>query len=237
MRFGKIKNRKILWLLQYVPLVLLSFILLSVPACQSKQEHFDAKLTECVEKRGDKTNEGVVCLENLLKEYPENLYIHSFLADKYEDTNQLDKAEESIEIYTTYYPKNASGFNSKCQILERKGDLDNAEKACQWAIFIDPDKMTYWVSLAKVMEKSGDISEAERIYKQILESEPKNERALVSLGRLYEKAGRIDEAIETYEKAAEADVEFRDKIKAGIERIKKNRDLQQEKSKSNQKNN
>ncbi len=237
MRFGKIKNRKILWLLQYVPLVLLSFILLSVPACQSKQEHFDAKLTECVKKRGDKTNEGVVCLENLLKEYPENLYIHNFLASKYKDTNQLDKAEESIEIYTTYYPKDASGFNSKCQILERKGDLDNAEKACQEAFFLKPKEPYYRVHLASIIEKKGDLGSAESRYKEVLSNHPNDVTALIFLGRLYEKTGRLDEAIETYEKVAEVSVEFRDKMKAGIERIKKNRELQQEKTNSNQKNN
>ena len=236
MRFGKIRNRKFLYMLRCVGAVLFFTSIITV-GCQSKQERFSAKLKECVEKRGDKINEGVVCLENLLKEYPENLYIHNFLASKYEDTNQLDKAEESIEIYTIYYPKDASGFESKCQILGQKNDFVKAKQACQWAISIDPDKITYWVSLAKVIEKSGDISGAERIYEKTLSMYPNDKQALFYLGRLYEKTGRLDEAIETYEKAAEADVEFRDKIKAGIERIKKNRELQQEKTNSNQKNN
>lgn len=209
--------------LKFCPAVVLVFYCTGATTCQTAKKDYDARLAQCVEQSHQNPDDGIECLENLRRSDPDEKFGYLFLAGTYKRINQPDKANDAINAFLKAYPSNASGYETKCEILTDLDNFSDASTACAQAIKLEPREYSHQMAYAELKEKSGEPAEAEKICQGILSNEPKNPAALLYLGRLYEKAGKTDQAIETYEKLFQTDFELKDKLREGIKRLEEKR--------------
>ncbi len=210
------------------PMVLGAFLLVAcvtTGGCQTKEEKYDAQLAACAEKVYKERPAELKCFEEMIKSYPENLFVHIFLARAYRESGQLDKAQKSIDIFNAAYPKYAAGYTVQCEILRDKKEFIDALFACTKAMSLDPEnKVDPMMVTASVHEAEGNLKRAEFVYLSALKIDPQNQFALVSLGRLYETQGELDKAIETYETLLKQDLDLKGKVEEGLKKVKQKRD-------------
>lgn len=200
-------------------MVLLHLVVLScLASCQDEDQKFDDRLAGCVSQKA--VSDGTVCLENLLKAYPDRLSIHSFLADNYRELRELEKAEAAIQIFIRAYPYEAEGHLRYCRILEDKNEISSALVECLQARNIKPDDRHILLATASVQEKAGKISRAESTYKAVLNLNKDDQYALLLLGLFYERQGRLDDAIATIETLLKLNPADSEKVKLGLEKLK-----------------
>ncbi len=192
MRFTRYENKSFSRFLKFALSVFLFFNCVGAGSCQTKEEKYDAQLKICVEQGQKDVAGSTECLENLLKSNPDKGFINIFLAENYAELHQLDKAEQTINIFLSQYSSDSSGYDVRCQIHSDKRDFPAATKDCLKAISLAPENFDYQRHYASVIEYSGDKSSAEDLYGYILLKKPEDVSTLVALGRLYEKTNQLD---------------------------------------------
>ena len=232
MRFIKYENKSFFRLLKFALSVFLFFNCVGAGSCQTKEEKYDTQLKMCVEQGQKDVAGSTECLEYLLKSNPDKGFINIFLAENYAELNQLDKAEQTINIFLAKYSSDSSGYDVRCQIRSDKKDFPAAMKDCLEAIRLAPENFDYLRHYASVVERSGDPSAAADLYGYILLKKPDDVLTLVALGRLYEKTNQLDKALETYERLLKLDFDLKDKVREGVEKLKKRREKELNKDKN-----
>ncbi len=240
MRFGKNNRKKFFGQMN---LCLLLFILLScvgAGSCQTEEQRYETQLKKCIEKDQNNKEESVKCLEDLRKSDPDRGSTYLILARNYRELGKLNEAEETVNTFVNSNKTDASGYETKCEILRDKGNFQDALLACDKAMSLEPDEIRHKQTIASVYAAQDDFARAENWYLIILKTNPNDQNTLVALGRLYEKMNEPDKAIETYKKLLKLDnFEFKDKLQEGIKRLKDKKEAQikEEKNKANQKPN
>src|SRR2546425_39345 len=145
----------------------------------------------------------------------------TWLARAFEETGQLDKAEESlreaIKIGGELRDERglAFGYNSLSQIYEARGQLEEAERWLGKAIEIDerlgnePALAVRYSNLSQIYKARGQLEEAERWLRKAIEiderlgSEPTLAIDYNNLSLIYQARGQLEEAERWLRKAIE----------------------------------
>lgn len=156
-------------------------------------------------------DEALEVLEGLVKENSSNVAAYDWLAKTYEAMEDLDKAQEMLNIGVTKSPKSLLRQRNLAQVAYKNHDLETAQSAYEHAIQVgqhscykQPDDYN---SLAKTLIDSGKPDNAMNVAGMIakdFKNDPKAEMvAAITEGMVYTNKGDTEAASKKLETALE----------------------------------
>jgi tetratricopeptide (TPR) repeat protein/tRNA A-37 threonylcarbamoyl transferase component Bud32 len=152
--------------------------------------------------------EGLGLLARLVKESPNNPYLHFQQANSLYEKHDLDGAIACYQKALALDPKFAPAHYNLGNALYAKDDRDGAIARYQTALDLNPKYALAHINLGNALRGKGDLDGAIARYKKALDLNPNEAQAHTNLGAaLYDKGDR-DGAIACYKKALALDPKF-----------------------------
>ncbi len=156
-------------------------------------------------------DEAIEVLEGLVKDNSSNVAAYDWLAKTYEALDELNKAQEMLNIGVNKSPKSLLRQRSLAQVAYKNNDLETAQSAFEHAIQVgqnscykQPDDYN---SLAKTLIDSGKADDAMNVAAMLakdFKNDPKAEMvAAITEGMVYKHKGDTDAANKKLEQALE----------------------------------
>lgn len=117
------------------------------------------------------------------------------LVDAYEKTNQLEKAQKSLENLIRLDPTNKKIRLYYARLLVRLEKFSKAEQEFSTLIELYPEDLDLLLTAGVLASQSGSTAKARAYFERLLAVPYRTNEALFQLGLLEEQAGNIDEAI------------------------------------------
>jgi tetratricopeptide (TPR) repeat protein len=156
--------------------------------------------------RSGRRGEALDLLAVLVKESPDNPYLHSQQADALLGRHDLDGAIACYKKALELDPTLALTHNNLGTILcDHKHDYDGAMSCFHRAIDLDPKHAQFHYNLGIALTAQHDLDGAIACYKKALELDSTNARAHYNLGNALRDKGDWDGAIACYKKILELD--------------------------------
>lgn len=166
-------------------------------------------------------SEGMVILQKLLEEEPEDIDILYNLGICYSEMGLLKKSIETLEKCVQLAP----GFDNALVALGfsyyQSGSDEKAAEFFDRALVIDPDNVYALKNMGALHNKNGDPEQALECYKKADALMPDNPEIVLGLGQSYERTDRHDKAVELYKRVRRlyADDKILDKATEGLNRL------------------
>lgn len=166
-------------------------------------------------------SEGMVILQKLLEDEPEDVDILYNLGICYSEMGLLKKSIETLEKCVQLAP----GFDNALVALGfsyyQSGLDEKALELFDSALIIDPDNVYALKNMGALHNKNGDPKQALECYKKADALMPDNPEIVLGLGQSYERSDRHDKAVEHYKRVRRlyADNRILDKATEGLNRL------------------
>ena len=150
-------------------------------------------------RRSGQDDEALDLLAAMVKEKPDNPYLHLQQGAALRAKGNLDGAIDCYQTALQLDPAYAQGYNSLGSLLcDDKRDYANALVAFRKAISLDPTLAHAHHNLGVVLAAQGDRDAAIACYKKTLELDPKHVAAHTNLGNALYGKHDLDGAIADY---------------------------------------
>jgi tetratricopeptide (TPR) repeat protein len=150
--------------------------------------------------RSGREREGLDLLAWLVKERPDNPYLHFQQGIALVDKGDLDGAIDCWKKALDLDPKYVPAHNNLGNVLRDKGDLDGAIACYQKALDLDPKYAPAHCNLGVALYDRHDLDGAIACFQKALELDPKFATAYYNLGNALRAKGDLDGAIACYKK-------------------------------------
>jgi tetratricopeptide (TPR) repeat protein len=164
-------------------------------------------LAEALRQSG-RWSEALDLLAWLVKERPNNPYLHFQQAYALKDKGDLDGAVASYKKALKLDPKLPHAHNNLGAALADKGDLDGALASYKKALKLDPKNAILHNNLGAALADKGDLDGAIASYKKALKLDPKYAGAYTNLGSALRDKGDLESAIASHQKALDLDPKY-----------------------------
>lgn len=166
-------------------------------------------------------SEGMVILQKLLEDEPEDVDILYNLGMCYSEMGLLKKSIETLEMCVQLAPGLDNALVALGFSYYQSGANEKAAELFGRALEIDPDNVYALKNMGALHNKNGDPEQALQCYKKADDLMPDNPEIVLGLGQSYEQAGNHDKAAEHYKKVRRlyADDNILDKAVKGLNRI------------------
>jgi tetratricopeptide (TPR) repeat protein len=166
-------------------------------------------------------SEGMVILQKLLKDDPDNIDILYNLGMCYSEMGLLKKSIETLERCTRLAPDFDNALVALGFSYFQSGDDEKAMALFDQALGLDPDNVYALKNKGALMNKSGQPDQALAIFKKADALMPDNPDVLLGLGQAYEYTNQLKKAAECYKRVRSlysTDL-VREKAVVGLNRI------------------
>jgi tetratricopeptide (TPR) repeat protein len=155
--------------------------------------------------RSGREQKGLDLLAWLVKENPDNPYLHFQQGNALAVTHDRDSAIASFKKSLELDPKHAQAHYNLGVTLMDKGDLDSALSCYKKALDLDPKLAQAHTNLGNALHDKSDRDVALSCYKKALELDPRFVQAHNNLGVALHDKGDLDGAIASHRQALELD--------------------------------
>ncbi|HEY7156236.1 MAG TPA: tetratricopeptide repeat protein, partial [Gemmataceae bacterium] len=160
-------------------------------------------LAEALQRSGGE-DEALDVLTALVKENPDNPYLHFRQAYALQNKSDLDGAMACYKETLELDPKYALAYNNLGAILcDHKRDYDRAIACFKKAVELNPQFANFHNYLGVALANKGDLDDAIACFKKAIKLEPKNILPHNNLGVALANKGDWDDAIACHKKAIE----------------------------------
>jgi len=158
--------------------------------------------------RSGDVSDAVASLQNLARERPESVLVHSALGDQFRREEQFEQAEaaytRAIDLLGTIEERHWVLLYTRAITLERLGEWERAEPEFRRVLEFVPDEPQVLNYLGySLIDKGLKLDEALGMIERAVEAEPDSGYIVDSLGWAYYRLGRYDEAVPVMERAVE----------------------------------
>jgi tetratricopeptide (TPR) repeat protein len=155
--------------------------------------------------RGGRDNEGLVLLDRLMKEMPDNPYLYFTKGTGLYNKGDLDGAIACYHKAIALDPKLAPAHNNLGLALYFKHDLDGSIACYHRAIAVDPKLVQAHNNLGLALDDKHDLDSAIACYHKAIALDPKTAPAYYNLGRALYFKHDLDGAIVRFRQAIDLD--------------------------------
>jgi tetratricopeptide (TPR) repeat protein len=156
-----------------------------------------------------KQREGLGLLARLVKEKPDNPYLHIEQGFALEGKGDLDGAIACYQKALALDPKDVRTYTNLGAILcDAKHDLDGAIACFRKALELDPKLAQAHYNLGNALYAKGQLDEAMAEYRQAIALDPQLSPAHHNLGSAMRAKGQLDGAVAEYRKAIALDPKY-----------------------------
>jgi tetratricopeptide (TPR) repeat protein len=138
---------------------------------------------------------------NLLKERPEDFYLHENFAVYLELAGDPVAAAEEWLRFRELLPHDCLGYYQAGRLLPAQQRFGEAEASLRTALAIRPSRTEAWIELGNVLALQKKYAEALASYDQALKQDPQNGQTLLRRGKVLANTNRHAEAMESYRAA------------------------------------
>ena len=135
-----------------------------------------------------KDKEAISIYEQLVKLKPDDFEMRAFLGYLYYEVNDLDKAEENLNIALNYDPMEPFILFLLGNIHSRKGEIIKAIENYEFAIFLDLDIYIAHIDFARKYEHMGRHKRALEEYKAAYDIDSRDDALIDKMEYLAKKA-------------------------------------------------
>ncbi len=139
--------------------------------------------------------DGLLNLEQAVKQSPDSTQSKSVLGNAYIRTGQLDKASELAQNWQKESPEEIESFLLESNVLMSKNKYDEARTVLKNISSIGQNNIPYLTTLIAVNMKLEDSEEALELTEKLLQLEPNNIQALASLFAIHREKGNTSTAL------------------------------------------
>lgn len=151
-----------------------------------------------------KANQGVIVLEDALKNHLDEPAAYVALAQIYQDVSRGPQAVKLLQDAQAKFPSSTSIMFELGAVFDKQKNFAEAEAAFRQVLAREPDNAGALNYLGYMLAERGErLDESVGYLKKALEKEPDNGSFLDSLGWAYFKAGKLDLAEENLRRAAD----------------------------------
>jgi tetratricopeptide (TPR) repeat protein len=155
--------------------------------------------------RSGREREGLDLLAWLVKERPDNPYLHFVQGNARYERHDLDGAIACYQMALDLDPKYAHARFNLGIALKDRGDLDGAIACYHKALELEPKYVPAHGNLGNALHDKGDLDGAIACWKKVLELDPNNVKIYYNLGIALKDRGDLDGAIACYKQALQLD--------------------------------
>ena len=158
--------------------------------------------------RSGHEREGLTLLKRLVKETPDNPFLHFAQGYALYRKHDLDGAIACYKTTLALDPKDADAHNNLGVALYHKQDLDSAIACFKTALALNPKYADAHKNLGAALHYKDRLDDAIERYRQAIDLDPKNATAHYNLGVALADKGQLGEATEEYRRAIELAPKF-----------------------------
>lgn len=148
-----------------------------------------------------KFNDLVSQINQLLKQFPNSIFLLNTLGSVNTRLGQLDTAIMNFERIIEINPNYTDAYLNLGIVLKNQGNLDAAIATYKQALDINPDIAEIRCKLGDIFAEQGNLNAAIDSYKQAITIKPDYVEAYYNLGNSLWKNGDIETAIDIHKKA------------------------------------
>jgi tetratricopeptide (TPR) repeat protein len=145
--------------------------------------------------------QGLALLDRLVKETPDNPYLHGQQGRALHDKGDLEGAIACYRKVIALAPKGAIAHYNLGNALHDKGDLEGAIACFRQAIALDPTLAPAHTSLGVALRDKGDLAGAIACWRKAITLDPKDAPAHNNLGAALYGKGDVEGAVACYRRA------------------------------------
>ena len=166
-------------------------------------------------------SEGMVILQKLLEDDPENVNMLYNLGICYSEMGLLKKSIETLEMCVQFAPNYDNALVALGFSYYQSGLDEKAIALFAKALEIDPDNVYAIKNMGALHNKMGDPDQALMCYKKADALMPDNPEIVLGLGQSYEQSEQSDKAFEHYKRVMKlyADDNILEKALNGLNRL------------------
>lgn len=157
--------------------------------------------------RMERYADAVAVLEDVLKSFPPEKWVHYYLAICYEELDRFDETEAHLRASLNFDPDDPDLLNFLGYLYaEYNTNLDEAEKLINKALSITPDSPFYLDSLGWVYYRKGEADKALELIQRAIYGMDTDDAVLRDhLGDVWLLKGDPERAVEQWERARRLD--------------------------------
>jgi predicted Zn-dependent protease len=137
-------------------------------------------------KKQKKPEEAITLLAPLVKQFPENVFLHSRYVESLVRAGQKDQAKEHAATQVKLGTRNVIAMS---EAYMQVPDYPSAIALLRSGIAAKPEEVDLQFQLGSVLERSGDRKASEAIFTKVLEKNPEHAPSLNYLGYMWAENG------------------------------------------------
>lgn len=169
-----------------------------------------------VVQRGDYWQNTQIYLQKAIEFEPRFIMLRDFLYQYDVFIEDFAHAEESLNAWNRYAPRNSQLRKRYGELYYRLGFANNSEAYYEKSIEYDPEQTESYNNLGKLYLDRGDLEKAAAHFERAVQKDGSNYAALFNMGTVKERQGACAEAVDYFRRAAQVNVKLRQQVAAKV---------------------